>query len=287
MSKEEKINVPTFLKWAGGKQQLLNQFSKKFPNQINHYVEPFVGGGSVLFYVLKYKNPTRVEAYDGNEELINTYIQVRDNPDKLIKLLKKLECDHNRSKNPKSFFYRKREEFNTIKRDKTKKASLFIYLNKTCFNGLYRVNSLGEFNVPFNGEKRTRLFEESELMEASQLLKNNVCLEKRDFRKVFLSKIKRLFYFDPPYWSEATNGFISYTNPVFGKDAQEELAKGCVALSEKGHSLILSNSNTEFVKKLYRHPSFTIHDDIEARRMINCNGDGRHVVSELLITANV
>src|SRR5262249_50835548 len=151
-----QIKVPTFLKWAGGKQQLLSQFSRYFPSTVSTYSEPFLGGGATFLYVLKYKRPKIAKAYDINAKLINVFTQVKDNLDNLIDELKRLEEEHNTSQDPKSYYYRKRIVFNTKKKS-LEIAALFIYLNKTCFNGLYRVNSLGEFNVPFNGDIAIKL----------------------------------------------------------------------------------------------------------------------------------
>lgn len=280
------------MKWAGGKQQLLAQFDEKFPKKIDHYAEPFLGGGAVFFYVLKYKQPKSARAYDSNKELINVYLQVKNNVQELIKELSLLEKEHNINADQKSYYYKKRDRFNhllknrkNIKNNQIKKAALFIYLNKTCFNGLYRVNSRGEFNVPFNGSKNISLFNQEDILEANELLnKSEVKLEAKDFKEIKFYK-KEVIYFDPPYWSEPEKGFTSYTNPDFNKDSQEKLATTFKKLFKEGCKIILSNSKSKFIKEIYDHPKFN-YNNIEARRMINCNGDGRHKINELLITAN-
>ncbi|MBI2101355.1 Dam family site-specific DNA-(adenine-N6)-methyltransferase [Candidatus Woesearchaeota archaeon] len=280
------VKTPTFLKWAGGKQQLLSQFSNYFPTNVDYYVEPFLGGGAVFFYILKYKHPKSARAFDSNKELINVYLQVKNNIDELIKQLEILENEHNNTNDPLKYYYSKRTEFNHLisnkrhlRKNDIKKAAIFIYLNKTCYNGLYRVNSLGEFNVPFNGCEKVNLFDKENLIEANNLIKD-INFECKDFRDVKFYK-KETIYFDPPYWPKK-NGFISYTNPQFSQNSQILLANLFKKLHAKGYkSLILSNSDTQFIDQLYNE--FNIFK-INARRMINCNGNGRTKINEVLIT---
>ncbi len=280
-SNSKKIELPTFLKWAGGKSKLINQMSPYFPEKTNTYIEPFLGGGAVLFYCLKYKNPKKVYAYDINAELINTYIQVRDKPSKLIEYLTELEKQHNASKDPKTFYYDRRTEFNTKLRDKIRKASLFIYLNKTCFNGLYRVNAIGEFNVPFGKYQTVKIFNEKTIREASSLL-NNITLDIKDFRQINYPK-KAFAYFDPPYWSEPhKNGFTSYHKIEFAEKEQTELRDLFIKLTNREYNLLLSNSSTKLIKMLYSNPKLTLIE-IDARWMINCQGKKRNKLKELLI----
>ena len=282
MQKADQIKVPTFLKWAGGKQQLLQQFAKKFPKEVGQYVEPFLGGGAILFYILKYKTPQSAKAFDSNQELINVYLQVKNNLNKLLEQLRIYETEHNNSEDPRSYYYTRRIEFNSLKANKLKKAALFIYLNKTCYNGLYRVNSKGEFNVPFNGSERITLLDETELREASKLLQK-VTIEHRDFRDVEFHKNETV-YFDPPYWSEPKNkGFTKYTNPDFDETAQKNLADLFEKLNKIGCVLVLSNSDTKLIHSLYKSPEFKRHR-ITVRRMINCDGHGRNKIKEILIT---
>lgn len=295
MQKTAKLGIPTFLKWAGGKQQVLEQYNKKFPKKIKYYVEPFLGGGAVLFYILKYKKPKTVRAFDSNKDLINTYLQIKNNLKNLISLLKYYETNHNNNKNPKLYYIRRRRDFNNIKsfrtitrKNKLKNAALFIYLNKTCYNGLYRVNSKGEFNVPFNGNNKINLFDKEKLIEANELLnRGKVEIKCKDFRKIKVYK-KDCIYFDPPYWSNSKKkSFTKYTLSDFDKKSQEELAKRFIKFYKKGCKLILSNSNTLLITQLYNDSNFLIHKDIMVRRMINCNGDKREKIREILITANL
>lgn len=280
-----QLKIPTFLKWAGGKQQLLPQFTKYFPAEITSYAEPFLGGGSTFFYILKYKSPTRARAYDINPNLINVYSQVKTKVTDLSEQLRNLEQEHNSSTDPKSYYYKQRIAYNS-KHKTLEKAALFIYLNKTCFNGLYRVNSLGEFNVPFNGDKKIKLFD-SDLTEASNLLnKKNVSVSTKDFRKIKYHQ-DDVIYFDPPYWSNhKKNGFTNYAVNGFDKASQTTLSNIFKALSKKGRKVILSNSNTNLINILYSENLYIKHK-IRARRLINCDGLGRKEINELLITANV
>lgn len=291
MAKKGKISVPTFLKWAGGKQKLLDQYEDYFPNKVKNYIEPFLGGGASFFYVIKYKKPESARGYDKNKDLINTYLQVRDNVNKLIKLLEELEEEHNSKENKQKYFYSKRTEFNhlkTIKRitkkKKTRKAALLIYLNKTCFNGLYRENSKGEFNVPFNKKKKAKIFKKEVIVEASDLLKN-VDLDTKNFLDIKFNN-DELAYFDPPYWSGFSKKcFTSYHKSDFDIRHQIKLAKLFKELHKKGsHKLILSNSDTELINVIYDHPEFFINR-VNVRRMINCDGEKRNIINELLITS--
>jgi len=283
------VNVPTFLKWAGGKQQLLERYETFFPEQIDHYVEPFLGGGAVLFFVLTYRNPKIIRAFDRNPELIGTYNAVKINVNETISILLSLQEGHASSENAQHYYYERRTEFNHLKlaqrlpkKKMLRKAALFIYLNKACFNGLYRENLLGEFNVPFNGEKEANLFNEDVLRTASRLLQK-VELKCSDFRKVDYHK-GEVTYFDPPYWTERTTGFTRYTAVDFLKEDQIDLAKLFYRLHLRGNrSLMLSNTDTPLIHHLYGKPQFTL-SKIAARRAINSEGTGRGKIYEVLIT---
>src|SRR3989338_10072263 len=159
---ETKLSVPTFIKWAGGKTQMLPQYSLMFPKQFNNYFEGFLGSGAVFFYVKKMFTPNKSFISDVNRDLINTFRVVRDNPEELIKLLR----EHKAKDNNRIYFEKQRHEFNRMKQG-IEKAGIFIYLNKTCFNGLYRVNSKGEFNVPFGKYHNPAILQEDRIREAS------------------------------------------------------------------------------------------------------------------------
>lgn len=263
-----------FIKWAGGKKQLLEQFKPLFPKKIERYFEVFVGGGAVLFYIIKTYKPKYVFISDINEELINTYEIIKNDVEDLIIELKKLKQLHN-----KEHYYEIRAENPRFLSPLTK-ASRFIYLNKTCFNGLYRVNSKGGFNVPIGSYKNPAICNEKELREISKLLKD-VEIKVMSFEEITkLTKKNDFIYFDPPYYPLKKSSFTTYTKGNFLEKEQEQLKEIFSKLDNKGCKVMLSNSNTDFIKNLYKEYKPKV---VKARRMINCQGDGRGKVSELII----
>lgn len=287
-----------FIKWAGGKSQLINELKMRFPkglgSSINKYSEPFVGGGALLFYVLGNYSFEQVYISDINKELIQTYIQIRDNVDNLIDYLDTLQKsfipldDEKR----KVFYYKKRMEFNKYKNNNQlglESSALFIFLNRTCFNGLYRVNSNGEFNVPMGKYKNPRICDESTLKADSQALQN-VTILAGDYRctEPFLDD-HTFVYFDPPYRPlNTTSSFTSYSESDFNDDDQIELSKYARMLSERNVKVLLSNSdpkntdpNDNFFEDLYS--GFKI-EHVLASRIINSNGSNRGKITELLIS---
>lgn len=274
---KKKIEIPTFVKWAGGKTQLLYQYKEFFPKKIDRYFEPFVGGGAVFFYVKQKFRPEFCMISDINEHLMNTYKSVKEGIDSLIGLLKEIK----KTNHSKETFYNRRREFNKI-RGGLKKAALLIYLNKTCFNGLYRVNSKGEFNVPFGKYNNPAILQESKLRLASKLLKD-VEIKKTDFMKILgFAKKGDFVYFDPPYYPiTKTSSFTDYQINSFGEKEQKKLARIFKTLDKRGCKVMLSNSDTEFIRGLYK--DYNIHI-VRAARMINCNGAGRGKINELVIT---
>lgn len=269
--------VPTFVKWAGGKTQLLDQFKKFFPKKFNGYLEPFVGSGAVFFYIKRKYNPKRVIISDNNEDLINTYIVVRDNLEDLIKLLKIHKRNH-----CKEYYYKIREtDVNEL--SNVEKAARFLYLNKTCYNGLYRVNSKGKFNVPFGRYKNPNIVNEKNLRKAHKLLQG-VTIKLQSFEKVLEDAESGDFiYFDPPYYPlSKTANFTSYTRDAFLDDEQRKLAEVYKKLDERGCLLMLSNSDTEFIKNLYSYDGLKIYK-VKARRAINSKADKRGAINELVI----
>lgn len=285
-----------FVKWVGGKSQLLNEIREKYPSNIDKYCEPFVGGGAVLFDVLNTFQPEQVLINDINSELINTYIQIKDHCDDLIfqlediqNLYKKQTLEEN-----KKLFYEKRNRFNCLiinkdEKESLEKAALFIFLNKTCFNGLYRVNAKGLFNVPFNNAKNPLLCDKDNLKACSILLKN-VKMNVGDYKecKDFIDK-KTFVYIDPPYRPlSQTSAFTSYSENPFADKEQLELGRFIEELAEKGAKILASNSdpkntdiNDNFFDNLYSN--FKI-DRVYASRMINSNANKRGAISELLIS---
>lgn len=273
-----KIQVPTFVKWAGGKTQLLGQYAHLFPKKIDRYFEPMVGSGAVFFYIEKKFKPNFSMVSDINDDLINLYIHVRDDTDKLITLLKEHKINH--TENPEEYYYKMRDLFNKTK-DPLEKSALLLYLNKTCFNGLYRVNSKGGFNVPFGRYKNPAILQDKKLRTASKLLKN-VEIKKMLFEKILdFTKKDDFVYFDPPYYPlSKTSSFTSYQKNSFLDNEQKKLAEVFRALDNKQCKVMLSNSEHQFIRGLYEGYNIKV---VKARRMISCNGTGRGAISELVI----
>jgi len=270
-----KNQVPTFVKWAGGKKQLLDQFKPCFPKQINRFFDPFVGGGAVAFFVIKNFKPKEIFLSDINGELINCLNIIKTDTEALISELMKLKQGHN-----KEAFYKIRAEDPKLL-SKLQRAARFIYLNKTCFNGLYRVNSKGGFNVPMGSYNNPLICPEEDLIEISKLLQN-VTIERKQFYEIE-NEVKKgdFVYFDPPYYPLKKNSFTTYTKEQFLEKEQERLAQLFNTLDKKGANVMLSNSDTKFIKKLYGEYDQKI---VKASRMINCDGKGRGKISELVIT---
>ena len=287
-----------FVKWAGGKAQLLNEIDKVIPDHIKQtpftYIEPFVGGGAVLFWILqKYPNVERAVINDINSDLINAYKTVKENVEELILILEKWEKEYHSLKDKpdikKKYFYSKREQFNSRKSDQTTQTALFIFLNRTCFNGLYRVNSKNEFNVPIGSYKQPMICDEENLKAVSQVLQKVIILNG-DFEETLkYAEHETLFYFDPPYKPLSnTSSFNSYAKDEFDDNEQIRLAQFCKKIDLLGYQWILSNSdvkgknpNDNFFDELYRE--FNIKR-VMARRNINSNPNKRGELTELLIT---
>ena len=274
---EKIITNPTFIKWAGGKTQLLEQFKKFFPKEFNGYLEPFVGSGAVFFYIKQVYNPDYVILSDNNEELINAYEVVRDNVDELIDILTQHKTRHS-----KEYYYEIRD-LNPKVLNKIEKAGRFIYLNKTCFNGLYRVNSKGKFNVPFGRYKNPSIVNDTKLKKASELLQN-VELKVIPFEKIAeYAEEHDFLYFDPPYYPlSKTSNFTSYTSDSFTEEDQKRLAETYRILHEKGCKLMLSNSDTPFIKNLFNHGEFKI-EVVRAKRVINSDARIRGEINEIVV----
>lgn len=262
-----------FLKWAGGKSQLLATFDQYLPEQFREYYEPFVGGGAMFFHMIAKQSRLRAHLSDLNGELVNCYLAVRNNVEELISELKK-------HRNDREYYYRIRS-LNPAELSDVERAARLIYLNKTCFNGLYRVNSRGEFNVPFGDYKNPRTCDEINLRATSQALQT-VRVRNEEFSKS-LQRPKRgdFVYLDPPYQPlSTTSNFTSYTSKCFGNSDQERLAHTFAELDRRGCKIMLSNSDNEFIRHLYRDYRQEV---VLATRAINCRGDRRGRITELLI----
>jgi DNA adenine methylase len=241
-----------FLKWAGGKTQLISEIEKNLPNSdINTYVEPFVGSGAVLFWVLgEFSQLKKAVVNDINEDLINTYKTIQSKPKELISILEILQyeyhsLDHSDNKK-KEYYYQKRELFNNREQNQIIHSALFIFLNRTCFNGLFRVNRRNEFNVPMGSYKKPTICDKSNILAVSEALQK-VELLCGDFEQtVNYTSSNTLFYFDPPYKPlSETSSFNSYAKDEFNDEEQIRLKNFCDKLDNLGHSWILSNSDVK------------------------------------------
>ena len=273
--------IKPYLKWAGGKRQLLPEIMKYLPENINNYTyyEPFVGAGAVFFEL----QPQRAVINDFNGQLILTYAVIKENVEDLILLLKK-----HMKKNNKEYFYeirnmdRDHEKFNSL--GGIEKAARLIFLNKTCFNGLYRVNSKGLFNVPCGGYKNPAICEDTVLRQISAYLNSNdITILNNDFERAVLTADKKSFvYFDPPYHSPDKTNFTGYRANGFNEDEQERLRDVMKKMTGRGIKCLLSNSDTEYIRELYGNDIFDIIS-VQAKRRINSDSAGRGFVNELLI----
>ncbi len=272
---EKNTLIAPFLKWVGGKRQLLPAINNLLPDSYNCYYEAFVGGGAVLFNI----QPEKAVINDYNPELINVYKVIKHHPDALINDLK-------RHKNESDYFYQIRSLDRKVEFQKlsdVEKASRIIYLNKTCYNGLYRVNSAGEFNAPFGRYKNPNIVNDVTIRAVSEFLNNNdISILNCDFEKAVESALKGDFvYFDPPYVpvSQSAN-FTGYVKGGFDLGEQERLRNVCNQLHEKGVKFLLSNSSTPIIHELYK--DYDIHI-VKATRAINSNALKRGAIDEVLI----
>jgi DNA adenine methylase len=278
---KDNLSIKPFLKWAGGKRQLLSEIKKYIPQDINNYTyyEPFVGAGALLFDLL----PQKAIINDFNTQLILTYNVIKQNVKKLI-----ITLNNYRNMNNEKFFYeirnidRNSKEFDKL--TNIEKAARLIFLNKTCFNGLYRVNSQGFFNVPFGKYKNPTIYEENTLYQISNYFNiNKITILNIDFEKAITNADKKSFiYFDPPYHSPNKTNFTGYQAGGFDESEQERLFNVMIKMTNCGVKCLLSNSDTEYIRKLYNHKFFKIIS-VQAKRFINSNPNGRGNVNEVLI----
>lgn len=296
-TKSKLANAKPFLKWAGGKTQLINVIEEKIPFKQNakfNYIEPFVGSGAVFFWILsKYPNIKKAVINDVNADLINSYRTIRDNVSYLIDLLKTYELEYNAcefgSDKRKEYFYTKRAEFNTRTKDETSQTALFIFLNRTCFNGLYRVNRNNSFNVPQGSYKKPQICNSENLQAVSHLLQKVEILNTDYTETQKYAGENSLFYFDPPYKPiSKTSSFNSYAKDNFNDDEQKRLKLFCDQLHMSGSNWILSNSDVKsanpddiFFDVLYADYHI---NRVYAKRSINSVPEKRGLLSELLIT---
>jgi DNA adenine methylase len=270
-----------FIKWAGGKTQLLFEIDQLIPSEFNQYFEPFLGGGAIFFHVISNKN-IQFTAYlsDVNEELINTFNVVKNDVEKLIKVLKNHEVEY--IKNPSEYYYELRADIKST--NDIQRAARFITLNKTCYNGLYRVNKKGIFNVPIGSYKNPVICDSDNLKKVSIALRySKAQIQLSDYKKILVQKAEEddFIYLDPPYKpTSSTANFTDYTNTGFNDKDQRELAHVFKKLNDRRCKVLLSNSDTPLIRKLYC--DFTIQE-VQALRAINCKASKRVGHKELLI----
>ncbi|AFY47380.1 DNA adenine methylase Dam [Nostoc sp. PCC 7524] len=263
-----------FLKWAGGKSRLIPQYIRYLPKGYQTYYEPFLGGGALFFHL----QPIKARLTDINAELITTYRCVRDHVEELICLLQEHKTQHNRD----YYYYIRANPSN----NDLEQAARFIYLNKTCYNGLYRVNSQGKFNVPLGRYKNPNICPEGLLRAASVALATSE-IKQADFTDIlnYATSSDDFVFCDPPYHPISnTSYFTGYSQNSFSEKDQERLRNTCAELASRGVKVVVCNSDSEFIIKLYKQINFNIYS-IEAARSINSNTQKRGMIKELLITS--
>ena len=275
-----EVEPKPFVKWAGGKRQLLAELEKSFPKQFGTYFEPFLGGGALLFDLLAKKPNLKCSVSDLNSDLVLAYVTIRD---KLGRLIESLENHSKNYHNDSTGYYyevRKQEPKSQIE-----KVSRLLFLNKTCFNGLYRVNSKGKFNVPLGRYTNPNIVNRENLTTVSKFLQSDkIKISCRDFESILNDAKKGDFvYFDPPYQPVSdTANFTSYTHRDFTEDDLQRLADLANQLNSKGSHVLLSNSNTKIVKKIFSSKKWKVKE-IAVNRAINSNSQKRTGHKEVLI----
>ena len=272
-------NITPFVKWAGGKRQLLPQIKERMPAKYNNYFEPFVGGGAVIFELL----PRKALINDINKALINAYKQICDAPDAFLKAVNKI--DEEMLEDGKKYYYSLREHYNDkLMKDEydVELAALFVFINKHCFNGLYRVNGKGLFNVPYNNS-RSSSADENSIMKISKYLQG-ITITDGDFEDACKDAKKGDFVFiDSPYAPLNPTSFESYTKEGFDVESHKRLAGLYDKLTIRGCYCMLTNHNTELINDLYGNKGYKI-DIVSVKRMINSDASNR--VGEEVIICN-
>lgn len=261
-----------FVKWAGGKRTVINDLTARFPSTFNKYWEPFVGGGALFFAI--HEQLEAAVLSDSNLDLVMAYNVVKQDPSALIPKLEGHAKKHN-----EKYYYRIRSQHDL--QDSIDVAARFIYLNKTCYNGLYRVNKKGEFNVPIGS------YDKPEIVRLDNITQCNTALQKArvEFREfdTIEPEAGDLVYCDPPYHPVNSNSFTKYTKLAFGEEEQGRLRDFAVRLHKNGVNVILSNSDTPLIRSLYRGPTWHLAT-VQVPRNVNSNPSGRGAVDELIIT---
>ena len=274
------VEPKPFVKWAGGKRQLLAELEKSFPKQFGTYFEPFLGGGAVLFDLLAKKPNLKCSVSDLNSDLVLAYVTIRDKLGRLIESLENHSKNYHKDSTGYYYEVRKQEPKSQIE-----KVSRLLFLNKTCFNGLYRVNSKGKFNVPLGRYTNPNIVNRENLTTVSKFLQSDkIKISCRDFESILNDAKKGDFvYFDPPYQPVSdTANFTSYTHRDFTEDDLQRLADLANQLNSKGSHVLLSNSNTKIVKKIFSSKKWKVKE-IAVNRAINSNSQKRTGHKEVLI----
>lgn len=261
-----------FVKWAGGKRSIISELTKRLPSNLGTYYEAFVGGGALFFEI--HDKIEKAVLVDNNLDLVTAYYVIKKDPEKLIKALVKHAIQNN-----DDYYYRIRKQHDL--EDPIQVAARLIYLNRTCFNGLYRVNKKGEFNVPVGRYKDPNIIQEENIMACSRALQK-ATIRYGDFADITPNK-SDFVYFDPPYHPINDQSFTGYCKLGFTEEDQERLRDFAITLHGYGMKVMLSNSNTEFIRSLYENSIFNT-SVINAPRSINCKGNKRNKVEEVLIT---
>lgn len=290
------MHAKPFIKWVGGKTQLLDEIDRKLPADFAErknltYIEPFVGGGAALFWILqKFPNIENAVICDINKDLMTTYLVIKNQPEKLIAFLQKIQKSYLSldDEKRKEFYLEKRNRFNKKECDEIENSAIFVFLNRTCFNGLYRVNRKGEFNVPFGRYANPKICDEATILADSNLLQK-VTILNGDFSETLRFANKNsFFYFDPPYKPlSETSSFNAYAKEAFNDSEQIRLSEFCKEIEMRGAKFILSNSdvkgrnpNDNFFDDLYRQ---FIIQRVWAKRIVNANAEKRGKLTELMI----
>jgi DNA adenine methylase len=281
---EDNVNTSyPFVKWAGGKTQLLSELDRVIPSEFDRYFEPFLGGAALFFHLISNRKLS-FSPYlsDLNKELIITYKIVKDNVSELLQLLKRYEAAYKSA--PFGYYYELRDKLKPI--NDIEKAARFITLNKTCYNGLYRVNRTGIFNVPIGRYKNPLICDSNNLQNVSSALRySKAIIQASDYRRIILDNAQKgdFIYLDPPYNpTNLTSNFTSYTEYGYGDNDQEQLASIFKKLDERQCMVLLSNSDTPFIRELYSD-FMSYAKELNVLRAINCRGSKRAGHKELLI----
>src|SRR5216117_3179462 len=278
-----KQHLSPFVKWAGGKTSLLPHLIPRVPRHLTEYYEPFLGGGALYFGICARTTSFSAHLSDTNEELINAYRVIKESPDELISFLSRFQKEYDSAPDQSAYFYQKRDWRHT---GRVESAARLIFLNKTCYNGLYRVNSKGEFNVPFGRYKNPRILNAENIRAVSRALRDtNAELCSADYRTSLSICGKDDFvYLDPPYQPQSkTSSFTDYTPGGFSERDPHELAQEFEKLVDRGCTVLLSNSETPLTSRLYK--GFEVRS-VTVNRPINSVGSGRTGYRELVVLGN-